>query len=300
MCLSSSADRVIINYSSKIVKEPIIIFQHIPKTAGTTLRYIIQYQFPPSAICELYGSSGSPAQRIAKLQSLSKLQQQKIKIINTHVGFGLHDYLQQPCRYITFLREPVQRAVSMYYYFQKTKNPQFVELSLEEFVRTYPGVQNGMTKNLAGIVLQTQLGTAEADRELVCDRSSLEIARANLQQHFKFVGISERFDESLLLLRQILGWKIPLFDKSNTSKKPKNIDRKVLKLIERHNELDLQLYESATTAFEELIAKQEFAFEREIAKFHKANQSLTGKLYYRANTFYNRAVNRIYKELARS
>ena len=300
MCLSSSADRVIINYSSKIVKEPIIIFQHIPKTAGTTLRYIIQYQFPPSAICELYGSSGSPAQRIAKLQSLSKLQQQKIKIINTHVGFGLHNYLQQPSMYITFLREPVQRAVSMYYYFQKTKNPQYVELSLEEFVLTYPGVQNGMTKNLAGIVLQTQLGTAEANQQLVCDRSSLEIARANLQQHFKFVGISERFDESLLLLRQILGWKIPLFDKSNTSKKPKNIDRKVLKLIERHNELDLQLYESATTAFEELIAKQEFAFEREIAKFHKANQSLTGKLYYRANTFYNRAVNRIYKELARS
>ena len=300
MRLSFPADLFIVSYPSKMMEEPIIIFQHIPKTAGTTLRYIIQYQFPPSAICELYGSSGSPAQRIAKLQSLSKLQQQKIKIINTHVGFGLHDYLQQPCRYITFLREPVQRAVSMYYYFQKTKNPQFVELSLEEFVRTYPGVQNGMTKNLSGIVLQTQLGTAEADRELVCDRSSLEIARANLQRHFKFVGISERFDESLLLLRQILGWKIPLFDKSNTSKKPQSIDRQILKYIERQNELDLQLYESATATFEELIAKQEFAFEREVAKFHKVNQSLTRKFYYRANTFYNRAINRIYKELAQS
>ena len=279
------------------MEKPLIIFQHIPKTAGTTLRYIIQYQFPPSAICELYGSSGSPAQRIEKLQHLLKSRSGKIKIVNTHVGFGLHNYVQQPCSYITFLREPVKRTVSMYYYFQKTKDPQFAHLSLEEFVRTYPGVQNGMTKNLAGIVLQSQLRDEDRNLKLVCDRHSLETACQNMQQHFKFVGISERFDESLLLLRNILGWKIPLFDRSNTSRKPDRIDSKILKLIEKHNEFDLQLYESATASFEALVASQEIAFERQVAEFQQANQSLTQKLYYRVNTFYNRAVNRIYKEL---
>ena len=231
------------------MKESVIIFQHIPKTAGTTFRYIIQYQFPPSAICELYGSSGPHAQRIDNLQNLSESQRKKIKIINTHLGFGLHDFLQQPYTYITFLREPVSRAISMYYYYQKTKNPRFLNLSLKEFVQTYGGVQNGMTKNLAGIVLRSQLSDNKKSHEFYCNRESLEIAKRNLQEHFKFIGISEKFDKSLILLRKMLGWKIPLYDKSNISRKPKDIERDTLKLVENLNELDLQLYEYAKAIF---------------------------------------------------
>lgn len=282
------------------MEEPVIIFQHIPKTAGTTLRYIIQYQFPPNAICELYGSAGTPAQRIEKLQNLSESQRKKIKIINTHIGFGLHNYLQQPSTYITFLREPVSRVISMYYYYRKTENPLYTDLSLKEFVQTYPGVQNGMTKNLSGIVLQSQLFHGEPSQKFDCDEVSLEIARQNLQERFKFIGISERFDESLLLLRKTLGWKIPLFDKSNTSKKPNRLDRDILRLIENYNELDLQLYEFANKMFAEAIENQDLSFAREVKEFQQANNSRTSKLYYRVNTFYNRAVNRIYKELVKS
>ncbi|MDJ0569299.1 MAG: sulfotransferase family 2 domain-containing protein [Pleurocapsa sp. MO_192.B19] len=282
------------------MEEPVIIFQHIPKTAGTTLRYIIQYQFPPNAICELYGSSGPHAQRIDKLKNLPESQRKKIKIINTHLGFGLHHFLQQPYTYITFLREPVSRAISMYYYYQKTKNPRFLNLSLKEFIQTYGGVQNGMTKNLAGIVLQSQLSNNNKSQELCCTRKSLEIAQRNIQEHFKFIGISERFDESLLLLRKFLGWKIPLFDKSNISKKPKDIAQDTLKLIENLNELDLELYEYAKAIFEEMIERQGSSFNQELEEFQQANESIPNKLYYRVNTIYNRAANRIYKELVKS
>lgn len=282
------------------MEESVIIFQHIPKTAGTTFRYIIQYQFPPSGICELYGSSGPHIQRIEKLQKLSDSQRKKIKIINTHIGFGLHNFLQQPCTYITFLREPISRTISMYYYFQKTKNFRFSNLSLREFVQTYEGVQNGMTKNLAGIVLKSQLSEHSENQEFFCTEESLKIAQENIQKHFKFVGISERFDESLLLLQQKLGWKIPLYDRSNISKKPNNIDQDTIKLIEELNQFDSQLYQYAVTIFEQLIEEQGTTFTQEFAEFQKANQSGSHKLYYRVNSIYNRAVNRIYKELVKS
>jgi len=279
------------------MEEPVIIFQHIPKTAGTTLRYIIQYQFPPSAICELYGSSGPHAQRIDKLKNLSESQRKRIKIINTHLGFGLHDFLQQPYTYITFLREPVSRAISMYYYYQKTKNPRFLNLSLKEFVQTYSGVQNGMTKNLAGIVLQSQLSDNNESQEFNCNRETLEIAQRNIQEHFKFIGISERFDESLLILREILGWKIPLYDKSNASQKPRDIEQDTLRLIETLNEFDLELYEYAKDIFEDYIKRLGATFNQKLEEFKKANESSHNKLYCRANTIYNRAINRVYKEL---
>ena len=51
--------------------------------------------------------------------------------------------------------------------------------------------------------------------------------------------------------------------------------------------------------FEELIERQEPSFNQELEEFQKANKSSPNKLYYRVNTIYNRAVNRIYKELVK-
>lgn len=191
--------------NNKASENEVIIFQHIPKTAGTTLRYIIQYQFAPGAICELYGDAGSHSERVNKLKNLTKTERKKIEIINTHLGFGIHEYLSQPYTYITFLRDPVDRVISMYYYYQKTKNPLFQHLSLKEFVESYPAVQNGMTKNFSGVTLKRQLLPEEAKDKVPFTAENLELAKHNLQTQFKFVGISERFDESLILLQRILG-----------------------------------------------------------------------------------------------
>ncbi|MGV2829134.1 sulfotransferase family 2 domain-containing protein [Myxosarcina sp. GI1(2024)] len=286
------------NTDNRASATEVIIFQHIPKTAGTTLRYIIQYQFPPSAICELYGSSGSHLERVNKLKNLSEFDREKLEIINTHLGFGIHQFLSQPYTYITFLREPVERVISMYYYYQKTKNPLFQHLSLSEFVSTYGAVQNGMTKNLSGVTLKRQLLPSEDKDSVPFSEANLEIAKQNLRTNFKFIGICEQFDESSILLQRILGWKIPLYDKSNVSKRAKNIARETLNLIEKSNQLDIQLYEYARAIFQEQIARQDSSFKHEVELFKTANQSTMNKLYFKVKTGYNRGLHRIYKELA--
>lgn len=285
------------NTATKALESDLVIFQHIPKTAGTTLRYIIQYQFSPSAICELYGSAGSHAERINKLKNLSKSERENLKIINTHLGFGLHEFITQPYTYITFLREPVDRVISMYYYYQKTQNPLFQNLSLLEFVRSYGAVQNGVTKNLSGVTLKRQLLPPEEKDSVPFSEHNLAIAKQNLTNYFKFIGICESFDESLILLQRILGWKIPLHDKSNVSKRARNIPQETLSLIEELNALDIQLYEYAREIFTEQIARQDSSFAREVAEFKAANQSTMNKLYFKVKTGYNRGVHRIYKEL---
>lgn len=290
------------NLDNNIGEKQVVIFLHIPKTAGTTLRYIIQYQYKPSAIYELYGPSATHSERLEEFKRLSDARKAEIKIVNAHLGFGLHEFLPQPCTYITFLRNPVDRVVSMYYYFQRTGNNYVQNLTLKEFIQTYGGARDNMTKYLSGEKLKIQLNDPNNEIDYQCSSESLETAKSNLKKHFKIIGIAERFDESLILLKNKLGWKVPLYDKNNVSKNrpsTKEVSKDTLNLIEKFNEFDIQLYEYAKEIFEELIVQQGSSFETEIQEFKEANESSKVKLYFRVHTFYNRVIHRTYKELVK-
>jgi hypothetical protein len=48
--MSNSMSSLAKNVVEEKTEQRVVIFLHIPKTAGTTLRYIIQYQSNPNAI----------------------------------------------------------------------------------------------------------------------------------------------------------------------------------------------------------------------------------------------------------
>lgn len=297
------------NNLGKDSEKRIIFFLHIPKTAGTTFRYIIQYQYQPSAIYELYDHSVPHSQRLNEIVNLSDSRKQQLQIVNSHFGFGLHEFLPRPYTYITFLRNPIDRVVSMYYYLHRTRNSQTnplpPDLSLQDYVQTYQGVQNGMTKYLSGVMFKDQIADKSPQfigNSQCMDEAQLELAKKNLKEHFKVIGLAEKFDESLILLKKTLGWKIPLYDKNNVSKSrpsTRDVSKDVLKLIEQSNEFDVQLYEYGKQIFEDLINHQGTSFKREVDEFKEVNKSSKVKFYFRARTFYNRVLHRTYKELVK-
>ena len=64
----------------------------------------------------------------------------------------------------------------------------------------------------------------------------------NIEQHFSFVGLHERYDESLIILKQLFGWGVPYYKKKNVnaSKKPTStIDTATLQVINELNHEDL-------------------------------------------------------------
>lgn len=114
---------------------------------------------------------------------------------------------------------------------------------------------------------------------------TLETARKNLEEHFSVVGLSERFDESLLLFKRHYGWKNIYYVKHNvTRERPlkEEVPPEELRLIERHNELDMELYRYARERFERVIKDQGASFKRELESFRRAN-----RLYARAWGGYN-------------
>jgi len=173
-----------------------------------------------------------------------------MQMFKGHMLFGLHAILPQPATYITVLREPLDRVISAFYFMRSYKlHPLYWKLksenwSLEDFVRR-AGRDNVQCKIIAG-----------AEYEKPCTAEICERAKENLVRHFSVVGLFERFEESLALMKLRFGWKLQRYSSFNvTHSRPRKADipRSTLDLIEEQNFFDISLYNCAANIFETAV-----------------------------------------------
>ena len=267
--------------SSKNTKqEQSLIFLHVPKAAGSTFYKIIERQYKPNSIFSIDGQR--VRESIDEFKKLPVAQREEIRVLKGHMYFGLHELLPQPSTYITILRDPVERIISHYYYVLRSPNHYLYNkvtsqhMSLKDYVCSGISTEldNGQTRLLSGLE-QTVFGWEE------CSTKVLELAKQNIKNHFAVVGLSERFDETLILLQKAFAYKIPFYVQENVTKNrplKENISQDTLKFIEKYNELDIELYKYAKNNFENIITQQNTYFERELKVFKLLNK-LYGKVY---------------------
>ncbi|MCP5094371.1 MAG: sulfotransferase family 2 domain-containing protein [Chloroflexi bacterium] len=237
-----------------------VIFLHIPKTAGTTLHRIIKRQYPEKAIFSITADVGGS---LSQLDALSESEKLDIQMLKGHMDFGLHQRLPNPSRYFTIFREPIDRVVSYYYHILRSPNhpfhPQITEnnLSLRDCLEQGfdPSMENYQTRMLAGVWGSLAFGE--------CTEETLATAKTNLREWFEVVGLTERFDETLLLLKQAFGWHNITYKRENVARnRPgiRKIDAETMALLQAANQLDKELYVYAQSLFEQQVAAQGAAF----------------------------------------
>jgi len=269
------------NNSQKSTKT--VIFLHLPKAAGTTLCDVFWRQYKAKTIHLLDGANFDQAQEDFKVLSLAEKSQ--IKILMGHMYFGLHEYLPSPATYVTMLRNPIDRIVSYYHFVKRLPSHPDYELikakniNIEDYCQMgVVNMCNGQTRFLAN----TQLSDTY-------NNETLERAKSNLQQHFAVVGIQERFDESLLMLKDELGWKkMPFYYRRNTNRTSSykgEISKSTRTVLEKYNELDLELYEYAQNIFEQKLNRQNHKLNQNLKIFKLKNQ-----LYGKYLAFFQKAV----------
>jgi hypothetical protein len=124
-------------------------------------------------------------------------------------------------------------------------------MSLGEFVSSgiSVGVNNGQTRWLAGDLHAEPFGAAGTEM--------LAAAKRNIEEHFSLVGLTERFDETLLLIRALLGWRLyPFYRRENVARskhKTISISEEDVAVVRAFNHLDLELYRFAYERFERQI-----------------------------------------------
>ncbi len=267
---------------SNDVKERALLFLHIPKAGGTTLHTVIERQFRPEITYSINGMT--PSRSIKELGELPPERREKIRLVKGHMPYGLHKFLNVPATYITMLRDPVDRVVSHYYFVRRSPGVGHHEevtrarMTLEDFVRERASIRatNDQTRLISGV--EKVNAKLLSGGTLPNEEGSTDIlltARKNLEEHFTLAGLSERFDESLLLLKHLLGWKNVYYVKQNVTKgRPakQQVGREAIQLIEKHNELDMALYEYARQRFDEAVKERGAEFKSELRSFQRNNR----------------------------
>lgn len=245
--------------------QKIIFFLHIPKAAGTTIDGVINRQYSKQ-----YSPRVNGLNNIHCLADLPDSQRANIKLIRGHFAFGGHQFISCPADYFTLLRDPVKRVVSHYHYIYRSpslpKHEIVRDMSLREFV---------LNDELNDANLQTRMLLGLSASKLSQQVSVLDAVKDNIENHFSVVGLVEKFDETLVLLRQAYKWSFPVYSRQNkTSKKQKKveIDSDLIRIIEEKNSWDMELYEFASKRFQQSTCSFPGDFQKELSMLQTLNQ----------------------------
>lgn len=204
-----------------------VLFSHIPKTAGTSFRVAAKrslwgwkvygdYEANPkvtSSIIKTIQKTGDPDQ-------LLRIDWRKT-LLSGHFPIRKYIAYYPVYKVMTFLRDPVQRVISHYHDLSRRIN---YPGTLEDFYHE-PRFCDVQSRFIAGIPVEA-IGA---------------------------VGIAERYDESLEMIKELYGLNTPsrrLNDNKSKAEHPYEVSEETAEAIRRLNAEDCRLYARALEIFQ--------------------------------------------------
>lgn len=196
---------------------------------------------------------------------------------------------KESTRYITMLRDPPAQLESVFNYYdiyRKTFQPQSSTMTpLESFFQNITFYRSSRVLDGLGVDLNLlknpSLFDLGLDREYHENLTMVQDYIRFLQQEFDLVMLMEYFDESLVLLKRQLCWKMEdiLFFKLNerVQKEKQRISNQVREQIKKWNSADVLLYDVFNQTLWQKIMKEGPDFFEDLSIFKKEKEAMKNK-----------------------
>lgn len=181
-----------------------IIFLHIPRTGGMSLRNVMD---------KVYGDRVSRLDPWCEAKTLPKISPaaQSKHAFYGHSIFGMHKVISGPTSYITILREPAARLLSEY----RRNNYWKLGLTLKQFAER---VHVAFGFDQIGDNLQVRMLAGVSRGEKIVE-SHVYQALGIIREYFAYVGFTERYSDLVHFLRTELCWQFAEVPHINASSK---------------------------------------------------------------------------------
>jgi|ERR1039458_28633 hypothetical protein len=226
------------------------IFNHIPKCGGLSYRALFEEALGKARVEHI-------SINLEEEYQPDPNEYRQYTMLMGHFGVRWNEIVGPGRRWMTALREPIDRVVSTYYYWRHSAevSPELPWLymahtmSLDEFVRSghylvLQGIQDVQTWQLADDLRWRYHTVPEQD--------ALAVAKQNLDK-FSFVGIYEEFERSVESMCKYLGvtppGSVPRVNVTAKRRAVSELSPATIEAITELNTADMELYKYALRRF---------------------------------------------------
>ena len=233
------------SYVSKLLGRggvyPKVVFFHIQKTAGSSIVEMVQEKYHRSMVTHGYFVE----------KNISELLE--FDFISGHFGFSYAQSLVKDRFSFTFLRQPSDRVLSLYFFCRQQPSNKFPiykkakDYSLEDFLLAGfddPIIKRHIWNHQTWQMASGRLGLNSDGVDEIDGLKMLDKAKKNLSS-LDFYGLSEFFSRDSNIVSSQLGLGLDIFEGSvNKSIRPlvNHVSNRALDLLNELNTLDNKLY----------------------------------------------------------
>lgn len=245
------------------------MFVHIPKTAGTTFVLTLARRFS--------GKKRLPQYYHMPFKDFPKHSPEyldRFDLSYGHVPLNPDLKIKRGIEYFTFLRDPRERLLSGYRHIKGDgshglKNKiDVADYRLKDFLK------NGLLKKMDNAMVRYLSNNMDKDY-MAINEDDLKTAIKNFDSHFAVFGLTEYFDESLVLLADHMKWSPLYYIKENRSSYTvdnKELDEETEKLILACIKYDEILYKHALGRFLKMTGEKKAVLEKGLKELKEGNK----------------------------
>jgi hypothetical protein len=242
----------------------VLIFNHVPKTSGATLGYSLRRLYGPDAVIALYGIERRRDAWFREwFATIPSRARSRLQCVAGHEVALLVPLLDEPPRIFSLLRDPVDRAISLYT-FLTTRYDAGIDMSpaaadirergwsLADIYRNAdtapPRLADFFNAQVRRLTLPYRIDRFPfapiAPADVPDDMTQLQ----QTLDAFYTLGVQERHDASVARFARTFGWGDLRTDMANVTPgrcAVTDLPADVVDLIRSYNQLDIALHERA-------------------------------------------------------